>query len=197
MNWAHIDAVMKGTGGIVFCRSGEETLVSNGYIALVNDPAYISLVNARQFDMSKMWADHTKQVGEPATPGRLYHFLNLYARQMGTGAEMIDEAYFRCFDSPETTWFYAPISNLKHRPLQVVVGGIVIAVVMPVSMEVDGATDGDVFARFCNEVNGYYLITRKKLREQLEEVRESIDTTRDKIDEMEGELEEYETERDA
>jgi hypothetical protein len=197
---------MKGSGRFHRCALGELTLITNQHIAVIHQPGSFEMPEGEEYPpLAKLWPDHTGNMKSMIVPGGLFHCGPNYARKMGDGAEFIDEAFFRCFDSPKTTWrlgveqksangWHSIIALVDEKP---------VAIIMPIRASKEDAaimvdvSDEEAFAPFRSEENGHYLASRAKIAAKIAEIRESISDNADRISELKKENDEYQRELES
>jgi hypothetical protein len=202
MNWKHIEAVIKGSGRFHRCQHEGMTLITNEHIALIWEPGSFELQNSPEYEaLARLWPQHTADMKQVVKPGGLFPCGRNYARAMDPAKEFIDEAFFRCFDSPRTTWRlgFASAHGDGSHSVVALVDEKPVALIMPIRASRSGGcimedvADADVFHPFCSEENGFYLISVAKLREQLDDAQMSLEQKRQDAMRIESEIEDYQS----
>jgi hypothetical protein len=186
VNWLHIKALLKGTGSFKWFTFDGRTLVTNGFIAVVKGDMDLPLKGESYPPLGKLWKGYMTQLGEDAKVGALSKIGMQHLRQISD--ELIDEAAYRCF--PSAKWIQGP-----KRSLIASVDGALVAIVMPTGHTKPGPSelgiipDSEVFARFCSELNDWYLITNEEIESQISQLRYTLEENEQKITTAEKEIE--------
>ena len=196
MNWQHIEAMMKGAGRLHRATVDGQIIITNefamcrydGQFPIEDEPVYEKLV--------ALWNKYTSHVGETVVePGMLIPepdaWMTGYRREIG--GYFINEAYFRCFDSPDVQWSLGPVSQNVHN-LMVKSGNDLLAVVMPMRTVppwpepiTEEIPDEKVFEPHCSERNDYYLATIAIIYQQIIDLYDMIDSNEERIEALEDE----------
>ena len=192
MNWLHIEAMIKGTGIQHRAEFPQGILVTNGHAMLLHGGQFKVDSSETYEPLQKLWTKYLAEIGEVVQPGMLIRDGGVFLRKLGP--EWIDEAYFRCFNSDNVSWRLGPDRG-GHHPLMVTLADALVAVVMPMRFNgepcalSEDTPDSEVFEPYCSERNNHYLLTKKRIAADIEELLESISANETKIEDLEDENE--------
>lgn len=193
MNSAHLEAILRGSEySKHFTLPDGTRLRTNGHLACIGTVAYENKESEYE-PLGTLWLKSLEVKPNPTTPGSIFkdgkHFLRKFP------LNLIQEAYFRCFDCPTVTW----TETGEKEPVYVHEGGKLVGIVMPMNFvsgePVESASDADVFDLFACALNDYYLVDYKEVRktidgleEQLSEAEESAEQANAKVQRIESRL---------
>ena len=200
MNHEHLRAILSAHGPTLVAECDGRIIASEGHIAAEADHPITS--DPKKQSSKEGFVRKWKAWGESEWPeikpgndvSRSYkHFL----RKIGDG--IIDEAFYRTFAGPDTTWHR---TGNPADPLVVKENGNLIGVVMPMRMfgtyfdagSLSVPTDAQVFGEFATEGNGYYLQNDQVLANKIHDLHREIKDLEEKIETLESEKEEAERE---